>query len=240
MIKFIICEDNLDTLERTSQTVTKSMIKYDIEYKVYKFPKYTNELSKLINETGDVKIYILDVELPGISGLEIASEIREDDDDSIIIFATAHPDYRDDIFYSRLSAIDYIPKQQLYQERLQNTIEYVIDKKYKNKSISIISKHNHCKILYKEINYIEKCQMQNKCIIHLVDGETKEVITSITKMKEQLGNTFFQTHKSCLVNLKNIKNIDYSNCIITFQNGDKTTLFAVATKKELREHARNI
>ena len=240
MIKFIICEDNLDTLERTSQTVTKSMMKYDIEYKVYKFPKYNNELSKLINETGDVKIYILDVELPGISGLEIASEIREDDDDSIIIFATAHPDYRDDIFYSRLSAIDYIPKQQLYQERLQNTIEYVIDKKYKNKSISIISKHNHCKILYKEINYIEKCQMQNKCIIHLVDGETKEVITSITKMKEQLGNTFFQTHKSCLVNLKNIKNIDYSNCIITFQNGDKTTLFAVATKKELREHARNI
>ena len=240
MIKFIICEDNLDTLERTSQTVTKSMMKYDIEYKVYKFPKYTNELSKLINETGDVKIYILDVELPGISGLEIASEIREDDDDSIIIFATAHPDYRDDIFYSRLSAIDYIPKQQLYQERLQNTIEYVIDKKYKNKSISIISKHNHCKILYKEINYIEKCQMQNKCIIHLVDGETKEVITSITKMKEQLGNTFFQTHKSCLVNLKNIKNIDYSNCIITFQNGDKTTLFAVATKKELREHDRNI
>lgn len=240
MIKFIICEDNLDTLERTSQTVTKSMMKYDMEYKVYKFPKYTNELSKLINETGDVKIYILDVELPGISGLEIASEIREDDDDSIIIFATAHPDYRDDIFYSRLSAIDYIPKQQLYQERLQNTIEYVIDKKYKNKSISIISKHNHCKILYKEINYIEKCQMQNKCIIHLVDGETKEVTTSIAKMKEQLGNTFFQTHKSCLVNLKNIKNIDYSNCIITFQNGDKTTLFAVATKKELREHARNI
>ena len=223
MIKFIICEDNLDTLERTSQTVTKSMMKYDMEYKVYKFPKYTNELSKLINETGDVKIYILDVELPGISGLEIASEIREDDDDSIIIFATAHPDYRDDIFYSRLSAIDYIPKQQLYQERLQNTIEYVIDKKYKNKSISIISKHNHCKILYKEINYIEKCQMQNKCIIHLVDGETKEVTTSIAKMKEQLGNTFFQTHKSCLVNLKNIKNIDYSNCIITFQNGDKTT-----------------
>lgn len=240
MIKFIICEDKLDTLERTSQTVTKSMMKYDIEYKVYKFPKYTNELSKLINETGDVKIYILDAELPGISGLEIASEIREDDDESIIIFATAHPDYQDDIFYSRLSAIDYIPKQQLYQERLQNTIEYVIDKKYKNKSISIISKHNHCKILYKEINYIEKCQMQNKCIIHLVDGETKEVTTSIAKMKEQLGNTFFQTHKSCLVNLKNIKNIDYSNCIITFQNGDKTTLFAVATKKELREHARNI
>lgn len=240
MIKFIICEDKLDTLERTSQTVTKSMMKYDIEYKVYKIPKYTNELSKLINETGDVKIYILDVELPGISGLEIASEIREDDDESIIIFATAHPDYQDDIFYSRLSAIDYIPKQQLYQERLQNTIEYVIDKKYKNKSISIISKHNHCKILYKEINYIEKCQMQNKCIIHLVDGETKEVTTSIAKMKEQLGNTFFQTHKSCLVNLKNIKNIDYSNCIITFQNGDKTTLFAVATKKELREHARNI
>ena len=68
MIKFIICEDNLDTLERTSQTVTKSMMKYDIEYKVYKFPKYTNELAYWLigvnstikkNATIDIEFIIL-------------------------------------------------------------------------------------------------------------------------------------------------------------------------------------
>ena len=40
MIKFIICEDNVDALERASQTVTKTMMKYDIEYKIYKFKIY--------------------------------------------------------------------------------------------------------------------------------------------------------------------------------------------------------
>ena len=77
--------------------------------------------------------------------------------------------------------------------------------------------------------------MQNKCIIHLVDGETKEVITSITKMKEQLGNTFFQTHKSCLVNLDNIKHIDFAKFTIYFKNGDSTSLLTPAARKELRK-----
>lgn len=47
MIKFIICEDNISTLERTGQTITKSMMKYDMDYKVYKFTGYTNELKKI-------------------------------------------------------------------------------------------------------------------------------------------------------------------------------------------------
>lgn len=236
MIKFIICEDKLDTLERTSQTVTKSMMKYDMEYKVYKFPKYTNELNKLINETGDIKIYILDVELPGISGLEIASEIREDDDESIIIFATAHPDYQDDIFYSRLSAIDYIPKQQLYQERLQNTIEYVMNKIYRNKCLAYSFNHVYNRILLKEINYIEKSPEQNKCIIHLTSGKEKYIVSSLTKLEEEFRPLFFKTHKSCIVNLSNIKYIEYSKYIIHFKNGESTDLLTIAARKELKEY----
>lgn len=236
MIKFIICEDKLDTLERTSQTVTKSMMKYDMEYKVYKFQKYTNELNKLINETGDIKIYILDVELPGISGLEIASEIREDDDESIIIFATAHPDYQDDIFYSRLSAIDYIPKQQLYQERLQNTIEYVMNKIYRNKCLAYSFNRVYNRILLKEINYIEKSPEQNKCIIHLTSGKEKYIVSSLTKLEEEFRPLFFKTHKSCIVNLSNIKYIEYSKYIIHFKNGESTDLLTIAARKELKEY----
>ena len=50
----------------------------------------------MINEI-NTKIYILDIELPIVSGLEIASEVREMDDDSIIIFVTAHPECKNDI-----------------------------------------------------------------------------------------------------------------------------------------------
>ena len=91
MLKFIVCEDDAEELNIAVQTITKSMMKYaDIEYKVEKFQRYNEKLEKIINEPFDTKIYLLDVELPVVGGLEIASRIREQDDKSYIelIFAT--------------------------------------------------------------------------------------------------------------------------------------------------------
>ena len=72
------------------------------------------------------KVYILDIELGDVSGLEIASEIRENDLESIIIFVTAHNECKNDVFYSRLLAIDYIPKDRLWADRFESTLEYTI------------------------------------------------------------------------------------------------------------------
>ena len=90
MIKFVICEDSDEALETAGKYVIKAMMNYDIEYKVLKFKEYNNKFKKVMDDDTDIKIYILDIELPTISGLEIASEIREYDDESIIIFVTAH------------------------------------------------------------------------------------------------------------------------------------------------------
>ena len=133
MIKFIICDDNKEALEVANKAVTKAMMNYENEYKVLKFTKYDEKLKEQIKDEFNTKIYILDIELPIVSGLEIASEIREMDDDSIIIFVTAHPECKNDIFYSRLEAIDYISKYYRYEERIEDTIKNIIRKIYRNK-----------------------------------------------------------------------------------------------------------
>ena len=235
MIKFVICEDSNEALETASKYVVKALMNYDIEYKILKFNEYNNKFKKVMNDDTDIKIYILDIELPTISGLEIASEIREIDNESIIIFVTAHSECKNDIFYSRLGAIDFISKYNRYEERLADTIEYVIDKLYKNKVLSFTYNYVYTKLRYKEINYIEKAPSQNKCIIHEVNGEQKFITTSIVRLKSKLKPTFFQTHKSCLVNLDNIRQIDYANYTIYFKNGDKTTLVAPSARKELKK-----
>lgn len=239
MIKFIVCEDNNDALERATQTVTKAMMNYDVEYKVYKFTKYTKELKDLINDDRDTKIYILDIELPSISGLEIASEIRETADDSTIIFVTAHSDCKNDIFYSRLKAIDFISKYHRYQERLCQTIEHVMKKMFRNKKLEFSYNHVYNKILLKEINFIEKMPSQNKCIIHMTNDDKKFIISTISKLKKELQPLFFQTHKACIVNLSNIKYIDYANYNIYFKNGQTTNLLTPTARKELKENVRN-
>ena len=235
MLKFVICEDKTETLEQMSHTVTKVMMNYDMEYKIEKFTVYNDKFKEIIEDRFSPKVYILDIELSTISGLEIASEIREDDDESSIIFVTAHSECKNDIFYSRLNAIDFISKYNRYQERLEETINYIIQKIYRNKTLNFSYNHVYSKILFKEINYIEKAPLQNKCIIHLTSGEEKYITKSIVKLKEELGPMFYQTHKSCVVNTENIKRIEYSKYIIYFNNGESTNLLTPSARKELKK-----
>lgn len=236
MIKFILCEDKSSGLEELNKTVIKTMMNYDIEYTVSKYTQYNENLKEEINNKNEVKIYILDIELPKVSGLEIASEIREDDRDSEIIFVTAHPECKNDIFYSRLQSIDFITKYHNYQERLDETIRYIVDKMYKNKVLSFTNNYVHTKVQYKEINYIEKISSQNKCAIHLTNGETKEICTTITKLIKELGKPFFQSHKSCIINLDNIKEIDYANYTVHFKNGESTDYLTPTSRRELKSY----
>ena len=235
MIKFIICDDNKEALDIANKSVTKAMMNYDIEYKVLKFAKYDEKLKEQINDELNTKIYILDIELPGVSGLEIASEIREMEDDSIIVFVTAHPECKNDIFYSRLEAIDYISKYYKYEERIEETIKHILNKKYRNNTFSFTYNHVYNKLLYKEITYIEKEPSQNRCIIHLMNKDEKTIAKTILNIKKELGTMFFQTHKSCLVNIDNIKVIDYKNYTIYFKNGDSIDLLSFEARKELRQ-----
>lgn len=235
MIKFILCEDKKEDMEVFNRTVVRTMMNYDIDYKIYKFNGYNEELKKAIHDNSDFKIYLLDVEMKGITGLEMASEIREDDGESKIIFITAHPECANDIFYSRLEAMDYILKGYRYDERVEQSIKHIIDKRYKEETLTFTYNYVRTILKYKEINYIEKVPLCNKCKIALSDGDTKYIFDSIKGLKKQLGPSFFITHKSCLINLQNIKEVDYANSIITFRNGDKTDLLAPRARRELRK-----
>ena len=235
MLKFIVCEDKQETLEQMCHIVTKVMMNYEMEYKIEKFTEYNSKFKKVINDKFNPKIYILDIELSLVSGLEIASEIREDDDESSIVFVTAHSECKNDIFYSRLNAIDFISKYNRYQERLEETINFILQKMYRSKTLSFSYNHVYSKVLFKEINYIEKAPLQNKCIIHLTSGEEKYITKSIVKLKEELGPMFYQTHKSCVVNTENINRIEYSKYTIYFKNGESTNLLTPSARKELRQ-----
>ncbi len=240
MLNFIICEDNQEYLNRIGTLLTKIMMPYNFEYRIHKFMKYEQKFRNLINDNTTQKVYILDVELPEVSGLEIASEIRENDWNSIIIFVTAHTECKDDIFYSRLLAIDYIAKNKLSYDRLEETIKVVLDK-FSNERVYAFNYNSVTyRIPYKNILYIEKVPRDKRVNIVTESGEVYEDANTITNLNEKLGKNFYLTHKSCLVNLKQIKHIDYSQGIITFKNGVKTDLLSKRHKKDLKNYVSNL
>ena len=235
MLKFIVCEDNEEDLTSAVQTITKAMMNYDIEYKILKFYRHNKELEAVINEPFDTKIYLLDIEIPVVGGLEIASEIREIDDKSYIIFVTSHPECKNDIFFSRLEAIDYISKQYRYQERVEETIKYIVDRMLRNKVLTFTYNHTTYKVLYKNITYIEKDPSGAKSIIHFINDKPKYTNRTITSFEKEMSPLFYRSHKACLVNLENISKVEYADFTIYFKNGDSTNLLSTACRKGLRE-----
>ena len=90
MINFIVCDDNEFIRREIEKLIAKITMSYDFDYKVYTFSKYNKELNKIIKEDAELKIYILDIEMPGKTGPEIARKIRETDFNSIIMILTTH------------------------------------------------------------------------------------------------------------------------------------------------------
>ena len=126
MINFIICEDNKYVREIEESIISKIAMPYDFNYVVHSFDKYNVKMKNLINTPSDLKIYILDLELPNKSGVEIAREIRKVDWDSIIIIVTSHDELELKLLKEKLLILDFISKFDDIEKGLTKTINMVI------------------------------------------------------------------------------------------------------------------
>ena len=84
----------------------------------------TTEVDELMNclKNNEVQLIFMDIEMPEINGLELASRIIEEYKEIEIIFATAYNQYAVQAF--ELNAVDYILKP-LSMNRIEKTIEKV-------------------------------------------------------------------------------------------------------------------
>lgn len=235
MLKIIICEDNQVCLEKAISATHKALGNYDIDYKICKYLSFCEEFEEDINDKINKKIYILDIELPDISGLQIAEKIRKDDWDSIIIFVTSHPECRNDIFYSRLLAFDYISKYTTYEKRLQQSIEEA--SKIVGKRRVFIYKYNRIiyRLEYDEILYFERLNGTKKWLIHIESGNIYEISGNIEEILEKLDDSFVLSHKSCIVNMNKVKYVNYDKGNITLINGEIIDKLAFRQRKNLEQ-----
>ena len=235
MLHAIIYEDDNHYMQKNIDCVNKVLMNSDIDYRVYKYETYNEEFRKIIRNKNIKKIYILDIETKDKSGIEIASMIREDDYESIIIFATAFGKYQNDVFYTRLMAIDFICKYKGYEKRLIDDINAAIKILYKEKVFTFY----YSRILYRipiaNILYIEKEPIIKRCVIHTINGDFY-IMDSIERLITRLGSNFLRTHQSCIVNLDSVKEIDFPSNTILFKNDIKTNLLTNKIKKELKDY----
>ena len=234
MINFIICDDNKYVREINERVISKIAMPYDFNYNIYTFDRYSIKLKNLINTPSDINIYILDLELPNKSGIDIAKEIRKVDWDSIIIILTSHEELELTLLKQKLLILDFISKFDNYEERLMDTIKMVIRKIKNKKIISFRCNKEIHHVKLDNIIYVYRDSALEKTTIVTTEDEysVRETLTDIVK---KLDKRFMQTHRACFVNKEKIESVDFKNSIIYFVNDTSTDYLSRNFKKELRE-----
>lgn len=232
MVSFIVCEDNQIMNKNIVNRIDMVMMKNKIPYKKYVYEDYNKSFMKLIDSKLPNKIYILDIETPSASGIDVVRKIRENDLNSIIIFLTAHDELGYTILKQEFMFLAFICKFDDYLGKLEKAIKKAL-KVVGQKRVLSFSDHGVIYNLpFDDITYITRDSVDRKCIIKTDYSEFK-VSKSLTELFEQLNDNFKFSHRACIVNMERIRVIDKRNKIITFDNKETIDLMNDEFKKEV-------
>ena len=218
MLNFVICDDNAIILEKLSKMLESILMKYKTESRIAYTCTTANALMKYMKEN-PVDVLILDIKLDSnISGLKLANEIRKTNKNIYLIFTTGHLEYA--LLAYQVKTFDYIPKP-ITIERLEQTMNRLFED-IQTDSQKFIPVGN-TKILVNEddIYYIKKDGM--KLIYHATDRDY-ETYLSFSRVLPTLPNTFVRCHKSYIINLNTVSNVDLQKNLIHFKNNESCAI----------------
>lgn len=170
------------------------------------------------------QVCFLDVEMPGMTGLECAKAIQDTDPRTILIFATAHDDYMAQAF--EVYAFDYLIKP-FKVERVLKTLERIrqvihgrcseadpLEKQLKSMPARVASSGRMMLHHRDGVNFINQSdillvQRENRStVLYATNGRRFETSEALGDVEERLDPTiFFRCHKSYIINLNVIDSI---------------------------------
>ena len=151
-------------------------------------------------------LYLLDVIMPVLNGIELAKEIRGFDKVSDIIFLTSSPEFAVESY--TVKAANYLVKP-IQKAAFFQALDDISEKRMEESGKSIIVKSSFGvhKIYLSGLIYVEA--MNRKVIYYLKNGEqitTAERFSSVCDMLMQ-NSEFILPHRSFLVNMNYIRSI---------------------------------
>lgn len=209
-MKIAICDDESIFLSQVRK-IADDYIKEHSEKKItVDCFSYPDDLLEAAEKQGGYDIYILDVIMPGMTGIDLGTAIRNAGYDGKIIYLTSSEEYSLDAF--RVKAFDYIIKP-ITKDRFFKTINEALASlsEKKDKSFIVKAKDRSIKLTYDSIVYAEF----NKRAIcyYLVGGRRVESLTIRTPFSQAVADLladrrFTACGQSMVVNLDYVTEVE--------------------------------
>ena len=232
MLKIAVCDDSRELLEK----VEKDLHEYEnVRNTPATVHTYTNAVDLLdgLKKT-DYDILILDIIMPGFTGMQAAHEIRKFNEEIKIIFLTSSKEFAIESY--SVGAYYYLLKPVL-NEKLFSVLDKVVSEITSKQESCVI--YTHMGIVNIPFAKIECLEVYNKHLVfHLSDGSTKETRGALTDYE----NVFLERKEFLKIHRSYILNIDYIHSIeageIATYSGKRFPVSRLLAK-DIKEHYMN-
>lgn len=229
MIEIVLCDDEKVSLQRTKDFVASIANSWKEEYEIITYTSPNELLRRIRSNEEHTDILLLDIDMPGISGLEVAKYIRDEDRDVILIFFTAH----DEFVYT---SFEYAPFRYIRKEYMQEEMPAALSAAYvqliSKQSANIILKTNNeeMPISIADIVYF---QIENRrVVVYTKHGGQYIVWKKLKELKEEIeakDDAFLQVHSGCVINLRYVKTLQNGSI---FMNCDKEIEIPISRRRQ--------
>ncbi|SFB43055.1 two component transcriptional regulator, LytTR family [Amycolatopsis marina] len=195
----------------------------------------------------DYDLVLLDIKMPGGTGLEVAKAVRDSPHAPKVIFTTAYPDYAVDAF--DVDAVDYLVKP-FDAERLGRALDRALSGGADEEAEPsprprapvpdplgrIPVQQGDRTVLVDESAILYASAARGYSYLQLA-GERVLVSLSLNELERRLGGHFFRTHRSYLVNLNHVRELrpDFNGALVLVMDDRRRSRVEVS-----RRHAREL
>lgn len=147
---------------------------------------------------------ILDIQLPGIDGLELARRIRRMDERIQILFVTGYEDYMAEGY--EVSAVTYLVKP-VDGDKLHSALDRAVVRLSRvEPTILVDTAGGTLRLAQRDILYVEAAA--HGADIHVSGGVAHQSRAALAAIEEMLGpGDFIRCHRSYLVGIRHIRRI---------------------------------
>ena len=218
MLRAAICDDEENLLQIMQQAIETAFSRAKFDCTLDAYPSGTDLLKAHQEKPYD--ILFLDIYMPDQSGFEIAKAVRQQTEDTLLIFVTS----QDALVYNSL---DYRPFQFVRKgtsdsviEELASVTRKLIHFYRENEQFELdLGVGERRSVSYREIAYLKSSLHYIE--YHLVDGEILRVRQSMSDAKKKLEtHDFVQIHRQYIINLRAVERISVTNSSVRMYSGE--------------------
>lgn len=205
MIRIAVCDDEKKYLDESAALLSEYALLRNIHFSVEQFENPSDFLDKL-DKGEKYDVYLLDVYMPGLTGVSVATELRRRNDESPVIFLTSSRDHAVEAF--GVGATHYLLKPYTKDDffaAMDKAMHSINQDKPKTVLMKTVNGYHNI-----SISKIVYCESSNhNQTICFVDEEPTSVRISQAELWEKLSpfGQFYLCGKTYIINLEQIEKI---------------------------------